>query len=839
MSIYSPGRRPGTYMGWAAASAILLAGALGAPAAAGAQTLAQRIPSDCVPTVESIADAGDPFAWTASPVATMSDGESLPAAFDLRDSAAYGDAVTPVKFQNPWGTCWAFGVVAASETSILSEARAKGIEVPDSLTDLSERQLAWFAYHALPDDADADGQAGEGLISLRDDADVLDSGGFALYGSSLFSSGIGPTTERSVPYRGKQGLIQTIEDAEGNEVDYCYSPEDDWSVDEENRFEQVLELEESIQLPSPGEYALEGDWDAVDEANAAIKEQLLAGRAVTIGFCADSSQPDQISETGFMNPGDNETGTWAHYTYYDAGANHAVTIVGWDDTYSRENFGNPDPETGEVDESHRPQRDGAWIVKNSWGSAGEFPNGTPDGWGTDGSGYFYLSYDDPTIASPQAFDFKVESIGSDDEAYYNHQYDYMPASETQTMKSESKMRYASVFAADENGEMVSTLGCETTAPGTTVAFEVYLLDDDAELPDDGELVCSAERTFAWGGYHTVDLGDEASFIVEGGQRFSVVVSQRDPAGTYRASYEVGLSLEGREAMRREYYDYFVGSHYRSIRDGFMSDMFEELVEQGIGEDEAWEQAMAWVDSDEVHDQIYDLAQRQAEVSADRALPSYYSNAVVNEGESFLFAEGEEGGDASWTDFSLIAEAAEANDVEADNPCIKAYGYVLPEGYFDQATDEQVAQLDELVERGAATLASARASADGSDVPTSGLWVPADIRSALSTALDEARAMLAEAEGGSVTQHEIQDMSQRLSDANEAFLEARKPGTKQETPKDPEQEPEDPKGPEQDEKPGKQDGSDLPKTGDAALAGILAASFAGAGALLAGLKRRRR
>lgn len=62
MSIYSSRRKPGAYMGWAAASAILLAGVLGTPAAADAETLAQRISSDYVPTVESIVSEGDPFA---------------------------------------------------------------------------------------------------------------------------------------------------------------------------------------------------------------------------------------------------------------------------------------------------------------------------------------------------------------------------------------------------------------------------------------------------------------------------------------------------------------------------------------------------------------------------------------------------------------------------------------------------------------------------------------------------------------------------------------------------------------------------------------------------------
>lgn len=277
----------------------------------------------------------------------------------------------------------------------------------------------------------------------------------------------------------------------------------------------------------------------------------------------------------------------------------------------------------------------------------------------------------------------------------------------------------------------------------------------------------------------------------------------------------------------------MGVHYRAIRDQYLYDKRDELIAQGLDEDTAWEQAMAWVDTDEVHDEIYGLAETMAETTAERALPRYYANAVVNEDESFLFSEDEETGEASWADFALVSEAAEANDVEADNPCIKAYGYVLPDGYFDGATAEQIAELTKLVATGTETLASAQASVDGTDVPTSAHWVTADIRSALADALDEAAAMLEKAQAGSVTQHEIEDMSQRLSDANEAFLEARKPGTKQEAPKDP-----DPK-PEESEKPAKQDKDDLPKTGDAALAGILATSLAGAGALIAGLKRRRK
>ena len=42
------------------------------------------------------------------------------------------------------------------------------------------------------------------------------------------------------------------------------------------------------------------------------------------------------------------------------GRDHAVAIIGWDDSYSRKNF------------KEDPGSDGAWIIKNSWGTGFEY-----------------------------------------------------------------------------------------------------------------------------------------------------------------------------------------------------------------------------------------------------------------------------------------------------------------------------------------------------------------------------------------------------------------------------------------------------------------------------------
>lgn len=68
----------------------------------------------------------------------------------------------------------------------------------------------------------------------------------------------------------------------------------------------------------------------------------------------------------------------SNYTYhcytYSASPNHAVTLVGWNDNLPKELFGNS------------PATDGAWIIKNSWGT--EIGDG----------GFCYVSYCDTRFA---------------------------------------------------------------------------------------------------------------------------------------------------------------------------------------------------------------------------------------------------------------------------------------------------------------------------------------------------------------------------------------------------------------------------------------------------------
>lgn len=421
--------------------------------------------------------------------------EMLPSRYDLRDKGV----VTPVKSQSPWGTCWSFGAAAACETSIMSEL---GWSVNANQTvDLSELHAAWFAYTPLPDSAGS--QAGEGRHSTSTDPNAfLNEGGFPYTVTSVLSSGIGPVAEADAPYRNKEGII--AKDSEGNPV--CYAPTGDWSVDESLRFLQTVELEESCVLPSPAGKDANGSYYYNQAGTDAIKKELLAGRAVEIGFAADTSRPGQTDPAKYI-----DTETWAHYTYDEnAEVTHAVAIVGWDDSYSKSNFLR----------DHQPEHDGAWIVKNSWGSvAEEFPN--KNAWGVDGEGFFYLSYDDKSISIPESFNFYTENYGQTADYYLINQYDYLPSDSVTSAQSNTETAMANVFEAEES-QRVRSLSCETAKPNTTATYELYRLKDGFANPRDGELLTTVTKTYEYGGYHRIELDE--GFPMEQGQLFSVVVT---------------------------------------------------------------------------------------------------------------------------------------------------------------------------------------------------------------------------------------------------------------------------------------------------------------------------
>lgn len=475
----------------------------------------------------------------------------IPESFDLRSVDVDGDGVgdrcfvTGVRFQNPYGTCWGFAAIAASEISILGSIL---IDDPDAYKtlDLSEKQFTYFVHTPFVDEDDP--QNGEGITTVDGSNDLLYGGGFSLYSIGMFAQGVGLSEEwkednEILIYRGENGYtIQRYVDGEFR--NYCYSSNDEWSIPEEyrNRFDYLIK--EAMILPTPAAKK-DGEYEYDADATEAIKLQLLQRRGVDIAFYADQSKPDEEEKDGKYL-----SSKWAHYTYEDVEANHAVTIVGYDDHYAKENFV----------EGHQPPEDGAWLVKNSWGSGEvEFPNKGNGDWGIRvplkdgdgnvvldeegepvmvGSGYFWLSYYDQSLLYPTVYIVEKKSAEND---YRIDQHDRMPLGETDNYASyDEETKMANVFKA--TGPQILDSISVITPVASTVQYSVYLLCNKNVDPEEGLKVSEGEIECPQSGFYRVKLPNQT--YVQEGQRYSVVVTISDEDNKYYVNKNNFVNKEG-------------------------------------------------------------------------------------------------------------------------------------------------------------------------------------------------------------------------------------------------------------------------------------------------------
>ena len=531
----------------------------------------------------------DPFAFRKSsgsgPSFVPADSSAYPDHFDLRNVDTDGDGegdtsyVTSVKFQNPFGTCWGFAAIAAAETSILGnpDLQIEGLDA--STMNLSEKHLTWFLQSKVNDPNNS--QYGEGREFVQgSDKARLDMGGMPFVATGFFAQGIGPvfevdsktvdgtTIDYNFGYHGKEKLVQYLKydearkfevDEKGsvklytgkeselpeNAVAIWYAAEDDWSIDDQYKYAQSFKLKESYQLPSPG--GLEGEeWEA---AVNAIKEQLYNKRGVMIAYAADQSVPTDAE--GNAQPTKYMSKHWAQYTYQQEQPDHSVVIVGWDDHFPKEYFQHPIQDIPDLiaDYITTPAHDGAWLVKNSWGSGEEtFPNRGLSGWGalkgqdvpgsdyvaTDNvkTGYFWISYDDMSVALAEAVSFDQVTK----EEYEIFQYDFMPVNDVNSAFLSTETKMANTFATSED-ILLEQVSCQTTTPGTKVHYEIYQLDEDAENPADGTLLLEMDQTYPMGGFHKETLPKQLP--IRAGKAFSIVVTQITPDGKYTISAQLG------------------------------------------------------------------------------------------------------------------------------------------------------------------------------------------------------------------------------------------------------------------------------------------------------------
>lgn len=292
---------------------------------------------------------------------------------------------------------------------------------------------------------------------------------------------------------------------------YYYDPLGDWTLPYETIYDDAYHVQESDILYGPGVYKEILDSMSPAESQGLIasitssaKQMLLEKSALFIGFYAPESRPEDLGgeETSYFN-----WDTFAQYNPDFKVMNHAVSIVGWDDTFSKDKF------------TITPPGDGAWIVKNSWS----------DKWGDEG--YFYLSYYDTTVLYYNTIsgDYK----NSDGYYTYDHNYqydyaglkfatsiDYSSALASAAVSKGCQPKIANVFTAQGPETLMAVSASPFWGPGALVETKIYRNLKDSSNPESGELAAEREDYFSNFGYYTLPL--EKPVELKKGETFSVV-----------------------------------------------------------------------------------------------------------------------------------------------------------------------------------------------------------------------------------------------------------------------------------------------------------------------------
>jgi C1A family cysteine protease len=232
--------------------------------------------------------------------------------------------------------------------------------------------------------------------------------------------------------------------------------------------------------------------------NNAIKSALMTYGGVCAAFYWDVNTSPSASSS-YWN-----TATAAYYDGNITGGNHEVTIVGWDNNFSAKNF------------STTPPGNGAWIVKNSWGTS------------FGKSGCFYISYYDINMGYVENAVFTAEPTTN-----YTTNYQYDPfGMEGGVGSGNSSTAYgANVFTATSTGTL-KAVSFWAPVEDTRYTAQVYVNPKNPSNPTSGTLMstisgtASANAGYAYAGYYTESLNTTVPLTK--GEKFAVVVKFTTP-----------------------------------------------------------------------------------------------------------------------------------------------------------------------------------------------------------------------------------------------------------------------------------------------------------------------
>lgn len=542
---------------------------------------------------------------------------------------------TSVKNQGPMGTCWAFSNAAVLESAILKErarlqkktqarvhtdaqtnAEDDPIDTAPLLEnelpklDLSELAIALNAYTPQSPAQGAEG-AKDVLPGHSTEGDALNIGGYFSCGEVLFTNWKGIALEKDEPYMPQKLNIRTLQDyvkamfeegerfnsaknwslfrntspladsARGKNADAApqkhetrLTPHDashetphDTSTNASSR--AIAHVNGVYYLPAVNTFRMDKKGNYLfaahnAENNLFIKEALMKYGAVEVGINADRAMADDATTGNYYNLRES-----AQYnSSIPTMMNHAVTIVGWDDDFKAEKFKAAKNDVSTL-------KNGAWLVKNSWGSYYDFEElcrrfgvtkeegteqvksyiaqkyksynlskedidyyanwylnqfksqsyGIKDASGQKDLGYFWLSYYDHSITGPCAMSVDIPDDGFDYDNNYAYDFNISTANTPFVLRTQDpNTRVANIFSA-KGDEVLRAVSARTSTADSVVTTSIYLIDEgqkDLRSALEKAPLFSQQDRVEFAGFSTITL--KRPVALSKGQRFACVQS---------------------------------------------------------------------------------------------------------------------------------------------------------------------------------------------------------------------------------------------------------------------------------------------------------------------------
>ncbi len=257
--------------------------------------------------------------WVDKEAATLYQGE-LPSRYSLDEHISM-----PQNYQWPWGACWSFATARAIETYLALHGEAD--------IEISKLYPLYMMSKDFGGRIDLyNGDFGADFVSYMD----------------LNDKGFGAVLEAEVPYSN-----ETYEEDGVTNIVFPYDEDD---------YDYLYNLKPSVYVTKVANYSGNGDYYS-DEEIEMIKRHIMAnGSLYALTYGASGILFEENGEDYYWIESRDPNG---HITrFYDGTPvmydkmhlmDHAISIIGWDDLYSKDNF------TG----TSKPEQDGAFIILNS------------------------------------------------------------------------------------------------------------------------------------------------------------------------------------------------------------------------------------------------------------------------------------------------------------------------------------------------------------------------------------------------------------------------------------------------------------------------------------------